>query len=203
MSQQILPDLVGFRVNATSSHGLSKRPVQPSAFLGTSLGSSLTGTAGMVWIPGPSGHHPPPPEPLSRLGEQLANGVAVFPKSDRVIVNDYGVFVPLGVLGQNTVIKYEQHREPNGTVRVNIFARPREAPQAISAVESIDCTTEIAWLAEHREEYAGQWVALEGDRLIAAGFNASEVYESARNSGVELPLVVQVEHPDALPFGGW
>jgi endonuclease V-like protein UPF0215 family len=127
----------------------------------------------------------------------------VFPKSDRVIVNDYGVFVPLGVLGQNTVIKCEQHREASGTVRVNIIARPREAAQAIRAVESIDCTREIAWLVEHRNEYAGQWVALEGDWLIAAGFNASEVYEIARRSGVELPLVVQVEASDALPFGGW
>lgn len=67
----------------------------------------------------------------------------------------------------------------------------------------LDCTRELRWLAEHREEYAGQWVALDGDKLLVAGAEAREVYEGARRSGVELPLVVQVESPDELPFGGW
>jgi len=67
----------------------------------------------------------------------------------------------------------------------------------------LDCSREMRWLAEHREEYAGQWVALDGERLLASGANAREVYDAARRSGVELPLVVQVESPDELPFGGW
>ena len=62
---------------------------------------------------------------------------------------------------------------------------------------------EMRWLAEHRAEFAGQWVALDGDRLLAAGPQAREVFEAARKTGVERPLVVQVEPPDALPFGGW
>ena len=67
----------------------------------------------------------------------------------------------------------------------------------------IDCTRELRWLAEHREEYGGQWVALDGDKPLASGPNARDVYEAARRSGAELPLVVQVESPDELPFGGW
>jgi len=62
---------------------------------------------------------------------------------------------------------------------------------------------EMRWLAEHREEFAGQWVALDGDRLISSGPNAREVYQAARQAGVAVPLLVRVEPADQLPFGGW
>jgi hypothetical protein len=68
--------------------------------------------------------------------------------------------------------------------------------------EVLDCTQEMRWLKEHRAEYVGQWVALDGDRLLAHGTNSREVREEARKSGVELPLVVEIEADD-LPFGGW
>jgi Family of unknown function (DUF5678) len=67
----------------------------------------------------------------------------------------------------------------------------------------LDCSEEMRWLAEHREEYAGQWVALKGGRLLSHGMNAKAVYQAARESGIELPIVVLVESPDELPFGGW
>lgn len=66
-----------------------------------------------------------------------------------------------------------------------------------------DISREMKWLAEHSSEYAGQWVALDGDRLIAHGSDAAEVYAAARNAGVSLPLVEFVEDPDAPPFAGF
>jgi hypothetical protein len=72
-----------------------------------------------------------------------------------------------------------------------------------SPTEPLDCTTERRWLAEHGHEYAGQWVALDGDRLLAHGERASEVYAAVRESGVQLPLVVRVDPTDRLPSGGW
>jgi hypothetical protein len=62
---------------------------------------------------------------------------------------------------------------------------------------------EQRWLDEHREEYLGQWVALEGDRLLASGADGRAVYEAARASGVRAPLVTRVEPRDELPFAGW
>ena|ERR1044071_4693334 len=62
---------------------------------------------------------------------------------------------------------------------------------------------ELRWLREHRTEYSGQWVALDGDRLISHGSNAQEVFAAAESSGVRLPLVTRVEPQDDLPFGGW
>ena len=72
-----------------------------------------------------------------------------------------------------------------------------------STSERLDCSREMRWLREHRKEYAGQWVALDGDHLISYGTKAKEILAEARKSGVELPLFVHVEHTDELSFGGW
>ncbi len=62
---------------------------------------------------------------------------------------------------------------------------------------------ERRWLDEHRDDYLGQWVALEGARLLASGEDARAVYSAARASGVHAPYVMRVEPRDELPFGGW
>jgi Family of unknown function (DUF5678) len=49
-------------------------------------------------------------------------------------------------------------------------------------------------------EYGGQWVALDGDRLIAHGPEADAVFTAARQDGAYLPLVTFIEPADALPF---
>lgn len=69
--------------------------------------------------------------------------------------------------------------------------------------DSLRFEREMQWLNEHRAEYAGQWVALDGDHLISHSDNAREVFAAAELAGVRLPLVVRVESPDELPFGGW
>jgi hypothetical protein len=62
---------------------------------------------------------------------------------------------------------------------------------------------ELRWLKEHRHEYVGQWVALDGDRLVAHGTNAREVFQEAREAGVKVPFVEQILPTDDMPFGGW
>lgn len=52
------------------------------------------------------------------------------------------------------------------------------------------------WIAEHRREYAGQWVALDGDRLIAHGNSHDEVWDAAQADDAFLPMVTFVEDPD-------
>lgn len=53
-----------------------------------------------------------------------------------------------------------------------------DAPQAPSADDRRE--RERRWLDEHRDEYVGQWVALEGDHLLASGPDGRAVYEAAR-----------------------
>jgi|ERR1700752_25804 len=62
----------------------------------------------------------------------------------------------------------------------------------------------IIWLRENREKYLGQWVALDGDRMIASGPTAKEVYSKAKAEGVEIPFVELITDREPVPFtGGW
>lgn len=62
----------------------------------------------------------------------------------------------------------------------------------------------LRWLHENREKYSGQWIALDGDRLIASGATAKEVYFKAKAEGVEIPFVELVTEEESGPFtGGW
>jgi hypothetical protein len=62
---------------------------------------------------------------------------------------------------------------------------------------------EMRWLSEHAAEYVGQWVALDGDRLLSHATEARQVYEDAHAAGVQVPFVVYVEAPDEFQWGGW
>ena len=86
---------------------------------------------------------------------------------------------------------------------LNKSADTLENKSPVRIAEPINSHLEMRWIAEHGHEYAGQWVALDGERLLSHGANAREVYEAARNSGVQLPLVVKIDPIDQLPFGGW
>ena len=59
-----------------------------------------------------------------------------------------------------------------------------------------DSAREMKWLREHAREYANQWVALDGGRLIAHGTDAREVYAAAEADSAQLPMVTFVEDPD-------
>lgn len=62
---------------------------------------------------------------------------------------------------------------------------------------------EMRWLAEHEAEYAGQWLALDGDRLLSQGTDPHQVRAAARAQGVASPFVVFAENPDEAYSGGW
>ncbi len=69
-----------------------------------------------------------------------------------------------------------------------------------------DRSREYAWLAEHREDYNEQYVALDGDTLIAAGTTAKEVSTKVRELGIAGALILYVEdsqQPRSLGGGLW
>ena len=61
----------------------------------------------------------------------------------------------------------------------------------------------LTWLKAHREEYAGQYVALDGDRLAGSGATLREAHEQAQMQGVAQPFLVHVSSEQVAPFGGW
>jgi hypothetical protein len=82
------------------------------------------------------------------------------------------------------------------------FADSLQRTSTAKMVPYRDRTTEIKWIAANRSAYADQWVAVEGDRLIAADKDAIKVFTAAKSEGVQVPFVVHVLPEDPLPFGG-
>lgn len=72
--------------------------------------------------------------------------------------------------------------------------------RAVSLVPVPDSTRELQWLVDHARQYAGQWVALDGDRLIAHGI-ACDVFNAADADGAHLPLITFVEQPENMYAG--
>jgi hypothetical protein len=71
-------------------------------------------------------------------------------------------------------------------------------------VPSRDRTREMKWIDENRAAYADQWVAVDGDRLIAAGVDPLKIFAAAKAEGIQVPFVVHVLPEDPLPFvPGW
>jgi hypothetical protein len=57
-------------------------------------------------------------------------------------------------------------------------------------------STEIGWRRAHPEElrrYFGEWVALEGRRIVAHGTSLAQVVREARIEGIAIPYVFRVD----------
>lgn len=60
------------------------------------------------------------------------------------------------------------------------------------------------WLAENGEKYMNQWVCLEGDRLIAHSKDGRDLYQKAKEAGIEIPFIHHiVEEPKFFAGGGY
>jgi hypothetical protein len=62
----------------------------------------------------------------------------------------------------------------------------------------------LEWLKSHRVEYGGQYVALDGDQLLAVGPNYRIAREKALAAGRPNALVTYLSKPDEIAeMGGW
>ena len=62
-------------------------------------------------------------------------------------------------------------------------------PKVRHSQRTVDLTREQEWLDEHRKEYAGEWVVLDGSRLIGHGIDPRPIVAQARSEGVQSPFV--------------
>ena len=62
----------------------------------------------------------------------------------------------------------------------------------------------MEWLKSHREEYGGQYVALDGDQLLAVGPSYRIAREKALAAGKADAFVTYLYKPDEVSeMGGW
>ena len=92
------------------------------------------------------------------------------------------------------VLEEKLRSQPNGR------KPPFESKIIATDVPVRDFSREQAWLAEHRDEYDGQYVALDGDTLLAADPDAKEITRKVRLLGKNGVYVVFVEGSNRPPF---
>jgi predicted DNA-binding antitoxin AbrB/MazE fold protein len=86
-------------------------------------------------------------------------------------------------------------------VRVTVDERKRPLSWE-SAQPADDGRAELDWLANESRHYTGEWVALDGNRLVAHGPKLAAVKAAAHAAGVSRPFFASLPDDD-LPFGGW
>ncbi len=63
-----------------------------------------------------------------------------------------------------------------------------------------DRSREREWLNENRDKFAGQWIALDGNKLIASNVDGREVVKKAKELGLKSLFIHFVEASDEPPF---
>lgn len=77
--------------------------------------------------------------------------------------------------------------------------RKIEAARALAHAASLrDFSKDRQWLRDHRQEYAGQWVAIKDGHLISHGPDGRAVIRAAREAGYPDALITLVE-PEPEP----
>ena len=114
-----------------------------------------------------------------------------------IVVNEDGAFIPRQLFGQNERFWSELQQ-------AGILAQPQSALRSkVKRVPQTDRSLEMRWIKEHRKEYAGQWVALDGDQLLSHGTDAHRVFADARRL-VASPFFAHLEPENEAHFiGGW
>jgi hypothetical protein len=107
---------------------------------------------------------------------------------------------------------YAEQRRPEGSLSTpktsvtfrGLSSAGRGATQGIRLVQQTDRSLEMRWLRDNWKQFAGQWVAIDGERLVAHAATARQLFSLIdQQEGCQRPLMVHVEPLDDLPFGGW
>lgn len=94
--------------------------------------------------------------------------------------------------------------------KLGVWIQSQQILQTVTDSKQFLVNQEIAkfklamkWIDDHRQDYLGQWVCLDGDRLIGAGRDALQVHQAAKARGIEIPFVVRIVlEPEFYDSGG-
>lgn len=118
-----------------------------------------------------------------QVGGEPPTGVIIFLTDTQVMSQQFGRSIAVNDFAYGLIAEA-------GRARV---AAPLEATEHESRM------TEMSWLSSQRDlciRLASQWVAVQGERLIAYGQRLTEVLETSRAKGIEHPFVVCLPEVD-------
>ena len=96
--------------------------------------------------------------------------------------------------------------DSNGEVKPANQELSPQKPQSLHINNGDDEIRQLRmeWLKSHREEHGGQYVALDGDQLLAVGSNYRIAREKALAAGKPNAFVTYLSKPDEVAeMGGW
>ncbi len=100
-----------------------------------------------------------------------------------------------GILRPLTPLDLVEHQRVHLTLEEGPARLSWESAEAVN-----ERREELRWLAKESGPYAGDWVALDGPRLVAHGEKLASVRAAA---GVSEPFFARVPRDKDTPFGGW
>ena len=107
------------------------------------------------------------------------------------------------LLAEIAALPSEEREKLKAMLNRRFSAAQSHQANFIPPFDSQDSTASLRWIEEHRGEYAGQSVALEGDRLVASGSDPKEVIAAVRASGLNGLFFTLIPPVDAPPFAGF
>lgn len=117
----------------------------------------------------------------------------------------------MSTITAETILKLIEQLPPHERTRLDeMLAHQTAAPvkpkpprdKRVPAKPMKDRTRERQWVQEHKHEYPGHWVALDGDHLVAASLIQKEVVDAVDTTLSNPPLVLRIPSPDDLPYVG-
>jgi len=179
-----------------------------------SLGTTEQGTSSSLF-------HIPFLKPSGALGRYFPDWLAVQKQGKREV---YWVLETKGRVWEDTVLKDEAARDWCRRIsartkqdwdyeRINqarfpefqietlaeLIGEVRSAETEQLPLDYIFGETETRWLASHPEllkQYAGQWLAMYGEKIITAGSKLDQVLQAAMNKGIARPFTTFIpENP--------
>jgi predicted DNA-binding antitoxin AbrB/MazE fold protein len=103
-----------------------------------------------------------------------------------------------GILRPLKPLDLAEHQRVHLTIDEGAARLSWESPEPMNGRRE-----ELQWLAQESAAYAGEWVALDGPRLVAHGVKLAIVSAAAKAAGVIEPFFARVPRDRDNPFGGW
>ncbi len=106
------------------------------------------------------------------------------------------------ILAEIAALPSEERAKLRALLNRQTTATEKQQGGFIPPFDAQDAAPSLSWIEEHRTEFAGQYVALDGDRLVAHSADPQEIIATVRASGLNGLFFTLIPPVNAPPFVG-